>query len=234
MSINFRSLQERLRERLLAQIEAGELTGLQLARETGFQQAHISNFLNRKRGLSLEAMDAILKATQTPLMELMEQAGRVRSRRSAALGECPGFVTFPIVELENCTAVQMPNSGSPNAIKIALPNVQKLRAQMETPRGHWQRFIAVRVSAADAVAMYPRLTRGAMAGIDRHYNSLASLRKERNMYLVRWRSDFMLRYVEKVGAELIARAEQMAEPLQRLEEGMPSIIGRVCWIYADV
>src|SRR4051812_31167770 len=110
MSINFRSLQERLRERLLAQIEAGELTGLQLARETGFQQAHISNFLNHKRGLSLEAMDAILKATRTPLTELMESGKAGRRRTTNSGGECAGFVTFPMVAMENCTAVQVPNS----------------------------------------------------------------------------------------------------------------------------
>jgi plasmid maintenance system antidote protein VapI len=65
MSTNFRGLQERLRERLLAHINAGELTGMELARQTGFQQAHISNFLNRRRGLSLDAMDAILRTIQS-------------------------------------------------------------------------------------------------------------------------------------------------------------------------
>src|SRR5215470_5229582 len=48
-----RVLLENLRRVLWARIEAGELTGLRLAEQTGFKQAHISNFLNRKRGLSL-------------------------------------------------------------------------------------------------------------------------------------------------------------------------------------
>ena len=58
--MKFRALQENLRKALWERIEEGELTGLRLARETGFKQAHISNFLNRKRGLSVEGMDKVL------------------------------------------------------------------------------------------------------------------------------------------------------------------------------
>jgi hypothetical protein len=58
--MKFRALQENLRKALWERIGEGELTGLRLARETGFKQAHISNFLNRKRGLSVEGMDKVL------------------------------------------------------------------------------------------------------------------------------------------------------------------------------
>src|ERR1035441_10906605 len=56
-SMKFKILQDNLRKILWERIEAGELTGLHLAQQTGFKQAHISNFLNRKRGLSLEGID---------------------------------------------------------------------------------------------------------------------------------------------------------------------------------
>ena len=52
--MKFKVLQENLRKILWDRIEAGELTGLRLAEQTGFKQAHISNFFNRKRGLSLK------------------------------------------------------------------------------------------------------------------------------------------------------------------------------------
>ena len=55
--MKFQALQENLRKALWERIQEGDLTGLRLARETGFKQAHISNFLNRKRGLSIEGMD---------------------------------------------------------------------------------------------------------------------------------------------------------------------------------
>ena len=57
--MKFRTLQENLRKTLWGRIDEGDLTGLRLAEQTGFKQAHISNFLNRKRGLSLEGMDKV-------------------------------------------------------------------------------------------------------------------------------------------------------------------------------
>ena len=49
-AMRFKVLQDNLRKTLWERIEVGDLTGLRLAKETGFRQAHISNFLNRKRG----------------------------------------------------------------------------------------------------------------------------------------------------------------------------------------
>src|ERR1700690_2182104 len=60
--MNFQDLHELLRLELLRRIERGTLTGTRLAQQAGFQQAHISNFLNRKRALSLEGLDRVLAA----------------------------------------------------------------------------------------------------------------------------------------------------------------------------
>src|SRR5215813_10096877 len=72
--MKFKVLQENLRKILLDRIEAGELTGLRLAQQTGFKQAHISNFLNRKRGLSLEGMDKVLKVQHLSVLDLLDPA----------------------------------------------------------------------------------------------------------------------------------------------------------------
>src|SRR3954452_7924890 len=171
MSTNFRGLQERLRERLLAHIHAGELTGLQLARATGFQQAHISNFLNRKRGLSLQAMDTILHAAQISLPELFADPPKSRRQSLKSGSECAGFVSIPVVDEQDCTATQVPNSTTRDTINIASGMVQRLQPAMHIPRSHWQRFVAIRVKPADVAAMTPRLARGTIAVIDRHHNS---------------------------------------------------------------
>ena len=70
--MKFRMLQENLRKILWEYIDAGELTGLRLAEQTGFKQAHISNFLNRKRGLSLEGMDRVLNVQHLSVLDLIE------------------------------------------------------------------------------------------------------------------------------------------------------------------
>src|SRR5579863_7070033 len=72
--MKFRVLQENLREALWERIEGGDLTGLRLAEQTGFRQAHISNFLNRKRSLSLEGMDRVLNVQHLSVLDLLDPA----------------------------------------------------------------------------------------------------------------------------------------------------------------
>src|SRR2546427_7686639 len=70
--MKFQALQENLRKALWERIQEGDLTGLRLARETGFKQAHISNFLNRKRGLSIEGMDKVLNVERLSVLDLLD------------------------------------------------------------------------------------------------------------------------------------------------------------------
>src|SRR3954470_15688831 len=72
--MKFKALQENLRREIWKRIEAGELTGLRLAQQTGFKQAHISNFLNRKRGLSIEGMDKVLQVQHLSVLDLLDPA----------------------------------------------------------------------------------------------------------------------------------------------------------------
>ncbi len=76
--MTFVGLQEALRKELRKRIAVGELTGMELARRTGFTQAHISNFLNRKRGLKLVALDRTLDAVGISLYDLLSLPELVR------------------------------------------------------------------------------------------------------------------------------------------------------------
>src|ERR1700690_1768882 len=67
-----KSLQENLRKAIWERIEDGELTGMKLAEQTGFRQGHISNFLNRKRSLSLEGMDRVLNVQRLSVLDLLD------------------------------------------------------------------------------------------------------------------------------------------------------------------
>ena len=55
------TLHDRLRAHVSERIGSRALTGTELAEKAGFRQAHISNFLNHRRGLSLEAMDRVME-----------------------------------------------------------------------------------------------------------------------------------------------------------------------------
>src|SRR5712675_2103214 len=71
-AMKFRVLQDNLRRTIWERIGEGGLTGLRLAQQTGFKQAHISNFLNKKRGLSLEGMDKVLAVQHLSVLDLLD------------------------------------------------------------------------------------------------------------------------------------------------------------------
>ena len=227
MSTNFRGLQERLRERLLAHINAGEMTGMELARRAGFQQAHISNFLNRKRGLSLEAMDGVLKVMRLTLDDLLREDAKRAARKRPAAAESREMLAVPLVTEENLTALQVPNFQGKTKVKIASKLVQALSAKMEIPRPHWDRFVAWRVTREDAEAMSPRLERDAIVVVDRHYNSLAPWKEERNIYLVRTEGAHV-RYAEKADGKVVLRPHRPEAKLMWAEK--EQIVGRVCLV----
>ena len=69
--MNFQDLHELLRLELLRRISRGTLTQSRLAQQADFQQAHISNFLNRKRALSLEGLDRVLASQNLTIDQLL-------------------------------------------------------------------------------------------------------------------------------------------------------------------
>jgi hypothetical protein len=71
--VNATALQEQLRLLLHERIHAKKLAGLGLAKQTEFEQAYISNFLNRKRSLSLEGMDRVLAAQNLSILDLLSR-----------------------------------------------------------------------------------------------------------------------------------------------------------------
>ena len=69
--MTFSQMHERLRLELLRRIQRGTLSVSLLARQTGFGQAHMSNFLRKRRQLSLEAMDRVLVSQHLTAIDLL-------------------------------------------------------------------------------------------------------------------------------------------------------------------
>src|SRR6185437_9471573 len=69
--MNITQMHERLRTELLRRIQRGSLSVSLLARQSGFAQAHLSNFLHGRRKLSLDAMDRILQAQRLAASDLL-------------------------------------------------------------------------------------------------------------------------------------------------------------------
>ena len=234
--MKFKALQDNLRKVVQQRIEAGELTGLRLAQQTGFKQAHISNFLNRKRGLSIEGMDKVLQVQHLSVLDLLDPA-EVNKRASILPPSTDEFEN--IVLVDSSVAATEPRIVSMHVreiLKFKKSFLHKLRSEAEGDRSSWQRFVLIKLDPRDAHAMSPRLVPGITLLVDRHYNSLKPYRKgELNMYAVLKNDNCSVRYVEVSENHLILRPHNPATPLDSVliaENKSPSdyLIGRICQI----
>jgi len=234
--MKFRVLQENLRETLWERIEEGGLTGLRLAEQTGFKQAHISNFLNRKRGLSLEGMDRVLAVQHLSVLDLLDPS-EVNKRASIMPPSNDEFQNVLVVD--GAVAATQPLVTSMKVkeiLKFKKSFLKKLKAETEGDREPWERFVLIKADAGEGMSMYPRLLPGATLLIDRHYNSLKPYRRgECNMYAVLKNQNCTVKYVETAGNNLILRPQNQAYPVEvvAMDEGKSAsdyIVGRVCHI----
>jgi hypothetical protein len=234
--MKFKVLQDNLRGILLRRIENGELTGLRLAEQTGFRQAHISNFLNRKRGLSLEGMDKVLAVQHLSVLDLLDSE-EVNQRATIVPPSGDEFENIVLAEASvAATHPQIAARDMNELFKFRKSFLNRLRAEVEGDRSEWLRFVLIRLDAHDAQAMSPRLAAGATLLLDRHYNALTPYRKgEFNLYAVLKNGTCAVRYVEVAGDSLILRPHDHASPIEVLpiEDGKRAgdyLVGRVCYV----
>ncbi len=238
--MSFVALQESLRKELRKRIDAGELTGMELARRTGFTQAHVSNFLNRKRGLKLTALDRMLKAMGLSVYDLLNPLELVRFAAVPASTEAE-YAEVPLVECGPAAASEViVNEEVKELVKIRRTLLNRIRAELAAlARKSWTRFVLIRVDAREGMSMWPRLNPGSVVLLDRHYTALRPYRKnDRNIYAVRKASGCTVRYVELSGSFLVLRAHNPDSPVEILPipEGSSAsdlLVGRVAQIAVE-
>ncbi len=235
--MSFVGLQEHLRKELRRRIGASDLTGMELARRTSFTQAHISNFLNRKRGLKLSALDRMLKAVGLSVYDLLDPHELVRFA-AAPVGSDEDYAEVPLVKAATAGASPViVNEEVEELVKFRRSLLNRLRADLAQPgRKSWTRFVLIRAEQRDATNMWPRLGPGATLLVDRHYTSLKPYRKgDRNLYAVRRRDGLVVRYVEADARNLILRShnpDASVDVLSLVEGEMPGdlLVGRVAHV----
>jgi hypothetical protein len=237
--MKFRTLQENLRNALWERIDGGDLTGLRLAEQTGFKQAHISNFLNRKRGLSLEGMDRVLNVQHLSVLDLIDPS-EVNKRASILPPSEDEFDSVVVADahIAASEAVIM-SMHTKEILKFKKSFLKRIKEEMDGDRSHWERFVIIKMDAQEGMSMYPRTMPGATLLLDRHYNSMTPYRKgEGNMYAVRKDETCTIRYVEITDGHLILRPHNPTFPIDViiLEHGQKVgdyIVGRVCYVGAE-
>lgn len=233
--MNFTQMHERLRLELLRRIQRGSLSVSLLARQTGFGQSHLSNFLRSHRQLSLQAMDRILAAQHMEAADLLPAASNIAWPEAADLGNVP-VVSHSAAMFE---PVVRP-SAVHRLLRVPDSLLRSTRSRAPSSRRSWLRFVAIVIPAADALAMDPVVLPDATVLIDRHYNSLLTYRPNRpNLYAVRHDNHLKLRYADFQASRLLLRPCNLAVPIDLIE--IPPgespgdfIIGRVALILNEM
>ena len=236
--MEFQALQDHLRLLLRDRIADGELTGFALARETGFRQAHICNFLNHKRGLSISGLDRVLAAQHLSVTDLLDDDGCARSRNQAPAEA--DYVSVVLVSAENAaTLPRFTRAHIQQQVMFRKSFLSRLHTASPRNRRAWKRFVLITVNAQDGFAMSPRLSPGTLMLIDRHYTSPVPHKSSgRSMYLLEENGYYMVRYVEQHGSELIFRPENPSYPVIVKVVRPKSlirdyIVGRVCHLSSE-
>jgi hypothetical protein len=232
-------LQDKLRAHIRARIDRGELTGSGLSRDAGFQQGHLSNFLNARRGLSLESMDRLLDTLGIGVLDLADLKD-IDQRASHPTG-ASGFENVAVVSGEQ--AARLPRF-APEQVRdsrnFSKSFLRKLKANDASNRSEWLRFVLLQLDAKAAGGMFPRIPAGATLLVDRHYNSLQPYRRLKpNIYAVQAEARCVIGYVSVSGDHLVLRPQnpQHSVELVRIERGRSYhdyIVGRVCHVGFEV
>jgi transcriptional regulator with XRE-family HTH domain len=225
--MNASQLHEQLRRELLRRIRRGTLTGTLLARQTGINPSHISNFLHGKRHLSLAALDRILAAQNLHIENLLPH---VRSPKTPSPSD-----RIPL--LAQSAAIHEANIHPSSILElIQLPSgfLDHLTIRRSPDRRAWDRFIAIRADYSQAEPMLPIIHPHAILVLDRHYTSLTPYRPPLpNIYAVQYGTKILFRYASLHGNHIVLRPARLEFPIDLIELkpkelSTKFIIGRVC------
>lgn len=233
-----RDVEESLRRAIRTRIATGAISGARIAARAKLRQAHLSNFLNRRRGLSLDAFDRLLTALDLRLFDLLP--GRSEGDGQTTSSPRTEYDDVPIVSQDFLHHPVIPSAAVSDVLKFKRSFLRRVRPLVASDRSTWQRFVIIKANAETATAMAPRITSGATLLIDRHYNSnVPYRRREPNIYTIRCQGRVWVRYVEVQQNALLLRPLNQDSPIQfaALEQGRSYheyLIGRVCHVGMEV
>jgi hypothetical protein len=212
---------------------------LKLRQPARLAEAHISNFLNRKRSLSLEGLDRVLASQRLTVDQLLPVDLNAAAESSTVAPSDP-TESIPVVSPSSAIDdARIAPSAIIESIEVSTSRLYDNRARTSQKQSHWQRFIATRADAQQSAAMEPLIAPGAITVIDRHYNSLAPYRAQQaTLYAIRSGADLLLRFVEFNEGRLILRPYARQFPIQLIplashESPSDYIVGRVCLVFSE-
>ncbi|HEX4007851.1 MAG TPA: hypothetical protein VHX60_16885 [Acidobacteriaceae bacterium] len=138
------------------------------------------------------------------------------------------------------TAPAISGRATPDVIHLPAGLLARLPVRRAVSRRSWERFVAVRITPAQAHSMDPILRVGSIVVLDRHYNSLAVWKPPQpNVYGVRLGSHLAFRHVCFEASRLVLRPRALDYPVELVElapQESPSdlLVGRVCLCISEI
>ena len=229
-------LQEQLRLHIRARIARGELTGIALARAADFPQGHLSNFLNGRRGLSLESMDRLLDTLGIGVLDLVDPK---QIREHAELPVTEAVERIAMVSTQNAARARFAPDQILETRCFNKSFLRRLKPRYAEDRRDWLRFVLLKLNVKGASS--PALRTGsAILLIDRHYSSLDPYRRlQPNIYVVRVEERCIMGQVSLFDDTLLVRPRDPQQEFKvvRIERGRSYaeyIVGRVCHVGLEV
>lgn len=236
--MTFLLLQDQLRDHIRARIRRKELTGSGLARAAGFPQGHLSNFLNARRGLSLESMDRLLDTLGIEVLDLVSVEDIQRRNPRRALE--PGEEAVPLVAMENAARARFAPAHVLETRVFSRTFLRRLRARNDNDRADWLRFVAVKLDMESAREIFRLPITAATLLLDRHYSSLVPYRRmQPNLYVASFRGCCKAGYLSFLENNLVLRTRDLRQELESVRVRPSSnysqyIVGRVCHVALEV
>jgi hypothetical protein len=236
--VSFSGLQDRLRAEIRRRIDLGEFSGGELARRAGFAQAHISNFVNRKRGLTLGGLDRVLAALGMTFYELLDaqELARYAPVPAGAAGDA-GTWDVPMVSAE--VAARKAIIARDDVLEIFRFSPKLFDAASdETPAGarkFWTRYVVVQSSESDAASLVPG-AREAVAVVDRHaVTPRTAAKASRRLFAVHGEGKVHLRFLQSTGGLLLLRGISTEMPVEVVSgaetaNSATRVIGRIVYL----
>ena len=229
-------LQEQLRRHIRARIGRGELTGVGLARAADFPQGHLSNFLNARRGLSLESMDRLLETLGIGILDLVNKK---ELQRHVGLPAREGVERIAMISAANASLARFSPEQILGTRSFNKSFLQRLKPRSAEDRHDWLRFVVIKLRLT-GIPLLALRSASAVLLIDRHYSSLDPYRRfQPNMYVVRAGGRCTMGYLSLVENYLLVRPRDPQQEVEaiRIEGGRSYseyVVGRVCHVGVEV
>lgn len=235
--MKLQDLQDHLRTHIRARIARGELTGIGLARAADFPQGHLSNFLNSRRGLSLESMDRLLETLDIGVLDLVD--AKDVHERFMLPDAAAGVEKIVVVWAENAALARFTPDQILETRSFNKSFLRRLKPRSAEDRRDWLRFVLIKLDLKGA-RQFSFGASTAVLLIDRHYSSLQPYRRLRsNAYAVSFGERCVMGYVSVFDDYLVLRPRDPRQEIEmlRIERGRSYseyIVGRVCHVGVEV